>query len=110
MLPFYINICVHALYIPAFLFLLPESLSSQARAMLSKQAVLESEAAARREVAEREWEAETPGVIADESDPLLTANTSASEPGSSTFTSVSRRYSAYGPRRLGGLGRGGRGP
>jgi hypothetical protein len=64
MFPFYINICVHLLYIILIIFLLPESLSSDARFILTKNAALSKEAARRRDEAEREWENEA-------ADPLL---------------------------------------
>lgn len=62
MAPFYINMCIHILYIPLFLFLLPESLSSEARMILDKNAKLAHQAANDRDAAEREWENETPAV------------------------------------------------
>jgi len=69
MFPFYTNVIVHFIFIAFMLFLLPESLSSEARAILSKNAQLSREAAIRRDTAEREWENETPAV--EISDPLL---------------------------------------
>jgi len=69
MFPFYTNVIVHFIFIAFMLFLLPESLSSEARAILSKNAQLSREAAIRRDTAEREWENETPTV--EISDPLL---------------------------------------
>ncbi|OXG79438.1 hypothetical protein C349_04385 [Cryptococcus neoformans var. grubii Br795] len=60
MTPFYINLILYSLSIPLVLFLLPESLSSDARLILAKNARLEEDAAARREAAEIEWEDEAP--------------------------------------------------
>ncbi|WVQ75612.1 hypothetical protein IAR50_005241 [Cryptococcus sp. DSM 104548] len=80
MTPFYVNILIHSVYIVLILFLLPESLSSEARVILTKNAALAKDAAARREAAEREWEDEEAGDDASpraagdgarENDPLL---------------------------------------
>ncbi|TYJ58953.1 hypothetical protein B9479_000389 [Cryptococcus floricola] len=79
MTPFYVNVLIHSVYIILILFLLPESLSSEARVILTKNAALAKDAAARREAAEREWEDEevandAPRAAGDgnrESDPLL---------------------------------------
>ncbi|WVQ83644.1 hypothetical protein IAT38_005786 [Cryptococcus sp. DSM 104549] len=77
MVPFYINLLIHSVYIILILFLLPESLSSDARLVLAKNALIARDAAARREAAEREWEDETPGLpdtqpgAGHETDPLL---------------------------------------
>ncbi|KIR68319.1 hypothetical protein I314_01819 [Cryptococcus bacillisporus CA1873] len=60
MTPFYINLVLYSLSIPLVLFLLPESLSSDARLILAKRARLAEDADARREAAEIEWEDETP--------------------------------------------------
>ncbi|KIY31892.1 hypothetical protein I305_05525 [Cryptococcus gattii E566] len=59
MTPFYINLVLYSLSIPLVLFLLPESLSSDARLILAKRAQLAEDADARREAAEIEWEDET---------------------------------------------------
>ena len=75
MIPFYVNVAIHLLYIPFMLFVLPESLSTEARVILSKQAELSREQAKRRDVAEREWEDE---VLAHEpDDPIVTPSRSA---------------------------------
>jgi hypothetical protein len=50
-------------------FLLPESLSSEARVILTKNAQLAKERARRRDQAEREWENETPAN--EPTDPLM---------------------------------------
>ncbi|RXK40819.1 hypothetical protein M231_01878 [Tremella mesenterica] len=70
MFPFYIIASVHALWVPLYLFLLPESLSSDARNVLKKNASIAKEQAIQRDEQEREWEDETPA-IASESDPFL---------------------------------------
>ncbi|EIW72146.1 hypothetical protein TREMEDRAFT_58302 [Tremella mesenterica DSM 1558] len=70
MSPFYIIASVHALWVPLYLFLLPESLSSDARNVLKKNASIAKEQAIQRDEQEREWEDETPA-IASESDPFL---------------------------------------
>ena len=75
MIPFYVNVVVHALYIPFMLFVLPESLSTEARVILSKNAELSREQAKRRDLAEREWEDE---VLAHEpEEPLVAPSRSA---------------------------------
>ncbi|WWD19857.1 hypothetical protein CI109_104324 [Kwoniella shandongensis] len=93
MIPFYINVVIYILAIPLGLFLLPESLSSEARLALAKNVHLAKEAAARRDAAEREWEDETPpiGEEARESDPLLSGWSVATNAGHSR-----RRKRAYG--------------
>ncbi|OCF34273.1 hypothetical protein I316_04226 [Kwoniella heveanensis BCC8398] len=87
MTPFYINAIIYAIYIPLVIFILPESLSSEARLQLAKDAKLKKDEAARREAAEMEWENETPAVHGqgDETDPLLSgwSRTSFSGPGAS---------------------------
>lgn len=60
MVPFYLNVCVHLTFMSLMFFLLPESLSSEARVILTKNAQLAKERARRRDQAEREWENETP--------------------------------------------------
>lgn len=55
------------------LFLLPESLSTEARVILSKNAKLAQQAVQRRDAAEREWENETPA--REIADPFLSAPT-----------------------------------
>ena len=67
MTPFYCALCVHAVWIVLILTVLPESLSSQARAHLAKKATESAEAAKRKEDLEREWEAEDPSDEPNES-------------------------------------------
>lgn len=69
MVPFYAIILVHALLVVFNLFILPESLSSEARSILAKDVRTSMETAKRREAAERQWENETPSL--EISDPLL---------------------------------------
>ncbi|WVQ94920.1 hypothetical protein IAU59_002006 [Kwoniella sp. CBS 9459] len=90
MTPFYINAVIYAIYIPLVIFILPESLSSDARAQLAKDAKLKREEAARQEAAELEWENETPAIHdpslqGEETDPLLSgwSRASFSGPGAS---------------------------
>ncbi|ORY31622.1 hypothetical protein BCR39DRAFT_525949 [Naematelia encephala] len=68
MTPFYVSIVVHATWVFLILLVLPESLSSEARVVLRKNAQLAAEANRRRDAAEREWEDETPDD--DRPDPL----------------------------------------
>jgi hypothetical protein len=68
MAPFYVAICIHATFIPLLLFLLPESLSTEARQILTKNAALSREAKRRAHAAQREWEDETPAV--EQNDPF----------------------------------------
>ena len=75
MTPFYINVCLHAFYVPAIFLILPESLSSDARAHLKKIAKASKEKRKRRDALEREWENETPEAI-ETTDPLITTSPS----------------------------------
>lgn len=56
MLPFYMSVCVHAIFVCLILFVLPESLSSESRQILSKNADLARAAARRQDALDREWE------------------------------------------------------
>lgn len=60
MTPFYLNVCVHFFYIIMILLVLPESLSTEARSILRKNAKLASDAQKRQDTIQREWENETP--------------------------------------------------
>ncbi|ORX39460.1 major facilitator superfamily domain-containing protein [Kockovaella imperatae] len=60
MIPFYANVILHIVSIPAYYFLLPESLSSEARRHLRKMAKISRLAEKRRDAMEREWENEDP--------------------------------------------------
>ncbi|KAK8853429.1 hypothetical protein IAR55_004135 [Kwoniella newhampshirensis] len=105
MTPFYVNLVIHSCFIPLIFFLLPESLSSDARLALAKNRALAKEAATRRDAAEREWEDETPtvptGAAGRESDPLLSGWSMVSNAGHSrrrkkvqgTFKRVLRKAS-----------------
>ncbi|BEI84547.1 hypothetical protein CcaverHIS002_0411510 [Cutaneotrichosporon cavernicola] len=54
--PFYISVCVHAMWVVLIRFLLPESLSSDSRAILKQRAKAAAAAARERDAAERAWE------------------------------------------------------
>ncbi|WVR09622.1 hypothetical protein IAU60_006694 [Kwoniella sp. DSM 27419] len=69
MTPFYINACIYAFYIPMIVFVLPESLSSEARVQLAKTAAEKKQEALKRDAAEREWEDETPSIPINQDDP-----------------------------------------
>ena len=56
MVPFYLSACVHATLALYILFVLPESLSTEARAILTANAKVKAAARKRKEAAEREWE------------------------------------------------------
>nr|XP_018261112.1 uncharacterized protein I303_06833 [Kwoniella dejecticola CBS 10117]OBR83270.1 hypothetical protein I303_06833 [Kwoniella dejecticola CBS 10117] len=60
MTPFYVNAAIFTIYLPLILLVLPESLSTEARATLAKNASIAKEEAKKRDQLEREWEDETP--------------------------------------------------
>ena len=68
MIPFYCAVCIHALYIPLYYFLLPESLSTEARRHLRKMAKISRLAEKRRDALEREWEDEDPERVEEMAD------------------------------------------
>lgn len=70
MAPFYITVVVHFIFVFLILFVLPESLSTQSRIILTKNAEIARANKKRRDAAEREWENETPAA-AEVGDPLL---------------------------------------
>lgn len=70
MAPFYVSVCVHAVFVLLFSFLLPESLSTEARQILAKNASLARDAAKRQDALDRAWENETPAAV-EVTDPLL---------------------------------------
>jgi hypothetical protein len=74
MVPFYISACVHAFFILYILLVLPESLSSEARAILTANAKVKSAARKRKEAAEREWE-ETDALLPSPSPPAYSSPT-----------------------------------
>lgn len=92
MLPFYLSVCVHAVIVCWILFLLPESLSSESRQILSKNAELARVAAHRQDTLDREWES-TPRRRgqASETDPLLQND--------STFSRISGTDATHSRRR-----------
>ena len=81
------------------LFLLPESLSTEARAILSKNAHLARQAAIRRDTAEQEWENETPAQ--EINDPFLARPPMTGQSGLSARSS----YIGHSKRRKRLLGR-----
>lgn len=58
MAPFYLNIAIHAVWPILLLFVLPESLSTEARAHLAKKAAITAEENRRKDQLQREWESE----------------------------------------------------
>ena len=58
MTPFYVNLVIHIIGLSFVLFLLPESLSKEARVHLAKKAHKAAHAKARKEALQREWEDE----------------------------------------------------
>jgi MFS family permease len=92
MMPFYVSVCVHAMFICLILFLLPESLSSESRQILSKNAELARAAAQRQDALDREWES-TPRYRGgpSERDPLLHND--------STFSRISGTDATHSRRR-----------
>ncbi|WVO17128.1 hypothetical protein L204_104818 [Cryptococcus depauperatus] len=71
MTPFYVNLLIHSVYTILIVLFLPESLSSQARLILSKKALLAKQAAERAETIGREWGDEVPEVPNSEPNPTL---------------------------------------
>jgi hypothetical protein len=92
MSPFYVSVCVHAIFVLLILFVLPESLSSESRQILSKNAELAKAAAKRQDAIDREWES-TPRHRGDpsERDPLLQND--------STFSRISGTDATHSRRR-----------
>lgn len=92
MAPFYLSVAIHVSFILMILFVLPESLSSESRQILSKNAELARAAAKRQDAIDREWEA-TPRQRGDpnERDPLLHND--------STFSRVSGTDATHSRRR-----------
>lgn len=79
MAPFYVSVCVHAVFVLLFSFLLPESLSSEARQILAKNAALARDAAKRQDALDRAWENETPAAV-EVTDPLLSTPVAGGRP------------------------------
>jgi hypothetical protein len=92
MLPFYMSVCIHAVFICLILFVLPESLSSESRQILSKNADLARAAARRQDALDREWES-TPRHRGDPSE------TSALLQNDSTFSRISGTDATHSRRR-----------
>jgi len=98
MLPFYMSVCIHAIFVCLILFVLPESLSSESRQILSKNADLARAAAQRQDTLDREWES-TPRHRGEpsERDPLLHND--------STFSRISGTDATHSRRRKRFMGR-----
>ena len=79
MVPFYLSACVHAFFILYILLILPESLSSEARAILTANANVKAAARKRKEAAEREWE-ETDAHLSTPEPPAYSSPSSPSTP------------------------------
>jgi hypothetical protein len=92
MLPFYMSVCIHAVVICFILFILPESLSSESRQILTKNADLAKAAAKRQDTLDREWES-TPRHRGEptENDALLQND--------STFSRISGTGATHSRRR-----------
>lgn len=58
MVPFYVNVAIHATWPILLLFVLPESLSTEARAHLAKKAAIAAEERRRKDQLQRDWESE----------------------------------------------------
>ena len=71
MLPFYVSLGFHVFWIIMIVFILPESLSTEARAHLRKVSKFARQAVRRQDALEREWEDESPTGEMD--DPLSSA-------------------------------------
>ena len=86
------SVCIHAVFICLILFVLPESLSSESRQILSKNADLARAAAQRQDTLDREWES-TPRHRGEpsERDPLLHND--------STFSRISGNDATHSRRR-----------
>ena len=95
MIPFYVNVAVHLVFIIMFMTILPESLSSDARTILAKNAALARDAVRRRDAAEREWENEAPTI--EVTDPLLGTSIPAGDSGWSRIShaGASRRRKRF---------------
>lgn len=109
MLPFYISVCIHIIYILAYVFVLPESLSSESRQILKKNAALARANARRQDELDREWEslpaasaraaANPTSRPATERDPLLHNDSSFSRISSSNVNHSRRRKKLVGNLR-----------
>ena len=80
MIPFYFSVCIHVIFMMLILFVLPESLSSESRQILQKNAEAARENARLKDAADREWESMPVAAVraaahananATERDPLL---------------------------------------
>lgn len=74
MIPFYFSVCIHVIFMMLILFVLPESLSSESRQILKKNAEAARENSRLKDAADREWESMPVRAVraaASERDPLL---------------------------------------
>lgn len=103
--PFYVTVTVHIIATLLLRFLLPESLSTEARGVLQKRAKAASEAAREREAAERDWEESGYARIA-----LVDAADPQADPGASSLSRLSEMAvrTRVSRRMLGNLRRLGR--
>lgn len=58
MVPFYVNVVIHSVWPILVLFVLPESLSTEARAHLRKKAIAQADEQRRKDQLQRDWESE----------------------------------------------------
>jgi hypothetical protein len=86
------SVCIHAVFTCLILFVLPESLSSESRQILSKNADLARAAARRQDALDREWES-TPRHRGEPSE------TSALLQNDSTFSRISGTDATHSRRR-----------
>jgi hypothetical protein len=100
MTPFYVSVCIHAVFVCMILFVLPESLSSESRQILTKNAELARAAAKRQDAMDREWEA-TPRHRGEptERDPLVHTESSFSRISGADATHSRRRKRLVGNAR-----------
>lgn len=102
MTPFYISAAAAGLWVPVYLFVLPESLSSEARLELK---TLRKDARARsaaKDALDREWEAATPNAMEDETDPLLASPQAGTSGWASLANATHAGYQSKRRKRLAG--------
>lgn len=102
MIPFYFSVCIHVIFMMLILFVLPESLSSESRQILKKNAEVARENARLKDAADREWES-TPvkavRAVANERDPLLQGDSAFSRISGSDVNHSRRRKRLVGTAR-----------
>jgi len=89
MVPFYVNIAIHAVWPILLLFVLPESLSTEARAHLAKKAAIAAEENRRKDQLQRDWEGEEV----------------ASDPGASGWSRLNNAAGSRTGKRIAGITR-----